>query len=352
MRLIPAVILCALLGIVYWVGATVFTHRIQTDITERSTAAISPFKADVNLLVDGRDVTITGLVNTEDQKQQAEQKIDSVWGVRASQNLLAVREPYKFHATYSEATGLIVSGAVDTPDAISYMNQSISPIVTGGKLSTNARPMINSGQKLAAGASALLMLQQGSVAIDERQLLLTGDAEDETVKNNIETSLRKKRNLIEPLEIVTNINVVNFMTKACRELLDSAIDQSSILFEVDKYTVRDKYKGTVTAYTQVLKTCPGDLLIEAHADQDGSENYNQILSQKRADAVADALIDDGTVADRIHTFSYGETRPIASNESTRDKAYNRRVDIEYVHSRIMPTTTSIQQPIISSQSPE
>ena len=80
MRLIPAVLLTALLGVVYWVGATLFTDRIQNDITERSSAAIAEVNPDVDLSVDGRDVTLSGWVNTETDRTHAKETVDSVWG--------------------------------------------------------------------------------------------------------------------------------------------------------------------------------------------------------------------------------------------------------------------------------
>ena len=94
------------------------------------------------------------------------------------------------------------------------------------------------------------------------------------------------------------------------------------------------------------------ILIEAHADQDGSEQYNEALSNRRANAVANALTDMGVADARIHTFAYGETRPIASNETTSDKTYNRRVELQYVQPTFpeAPDLNSIA--IISSQSAE
>ena len=351
MRLIPAVILCALLGIVYWVGATLFTDRIQTDITERSSAAISDLQPNVDLSVDGRDVTLTGLVNTENQRDQAKQKVDAVWGVRASQNLLEVRDPYSFHGTHTTPGVMTMSGNVDSPGAIDYMKRSITPIVPQGSVATTGRTMPNSGQKLALGAGALMLLRNGDLKIDEEQFSLTGDAEDIDAKNRILTKLDRNQSVIDPLQLITDISVVNNMTQACRNALDSVIDQDTVLFEVDRSEVTTRYQDTVAAYAQLLQICPGIVLVEAHADHDGSENYNETLSMQRADAVAQLLWDSGVQTERVQTFYYGETRPIASNETVHDKSYNRRVDLEYVHP-LVPKHTSIQQPIISSQSAE
>ena len=351
MRLIPAVILCALLGIVYWVGATLFTDRIQTDITERSSAAISDLKPNVDLSVDGRDVTLTGLVNTENQRELAKDKVDAVWGVRASRNLLEVRDPYSFHATHTTPGVMAMSGTVDSPEAIDYMQKSIAPVTPQGSLGTTGRTMPNSGQKLALGAGALMLLRNGDLKIDEEIFRLTGDAEDLDAKNQILSNLDRNQSDIDPLQLITNINVVNNMTLACRTMLDSVIDQDTVLFEVDRSEVTARYQDIVADYAKLLQTCPGIVLVEAHADEDGSEHYNEALSMRRADAVAQLLRDNGVQTHRVQTFYYGETRPIASNESVHDKSFNRRVDLDYVHP-LVPKHNSIQQPIISSQSAE
>ncbi len=351
MRLIPAVILCALLGVVYWVGATLFTDRIQNDITERSSEAITPFKPDVDLLVDGRDVTITGLVNTENQREEAKAMVDSVWGVRASRNQLAVRDPYSFNATNKQPDGMIMSGIVDSPEAIDHMKKSIMPVTPAGNVGTTARPMVNSGQKLALGSNALLQLKNGELNIDEDVFLLTGDADYAEVKDRIESELNANQALIDPLLLRTDINVVNSMSLACRTSLNSIVDLDTVLFNVDQAIVADGYKQTISAWSSLLEVCPGVVLLEAHADQDGSEDYNQQLSHKRASAVTQLFVNRGIAKDRVQAFSFGETRPVASNETTGDKVYNRRVDLEYVHTEMLKLN-SIQPSIISSQSAE
>lgn len=65
--------------------------------------------------------------------------------------------------------------------------------------------------------------------------------------------------------------------------------------------------------------------IEGHTDSDGSNSYNQQLSENRAKNVAFHLMDNGITRDRINTYGYGEERPIASNTSPEGKRENRRV---------------------------
>lgn len=67
--------------------------------------------------------------------------------------------------------------------------------------------------------------------------------------------------------------------------------------------------------------------IEGHSDSVGAEQYNQDLSQRRAEAVVEALTNSGVDADRLTPRGYGESRPIASNETEAGRAQNRRVTV-------------------------
>jgi outer membrane protein OmpA-like peptidoglycan-associated protein len=67
--------------------------------------------------------------------------------------------------------------------------------------------------------------------------------------------------------------------------------------------------------------------IEGHTDSVGSDDLNQRLSERRADAVRDALMARGTPSERIRTRGFGETQPIAGNDDPGGRQQNRRVEI-------------------------
>ena len=137
-----------------------------------------------------------------------------MWGVRASQNLLEVRDPYSFHATHTTPGVMEMSGNVDSIDAIEYMKDSISPVIPQGTVRTKGRTMPSSGEKLALGAGALMLLRKGDLKIDEEKFQLSGDAEDADAKSRILAELDNNQSVIDPLQLITNINVVNNMTQA------------------------------------------------------------------------------------------------------------------------------------------
>lgn len=87
------------------------------------------------------------------------------------------------------------------------------------------------------------------------------------------------------------------------------------------YTTLDQVASTIAEYPQTLVEVGG------HTDSTGAEAYNQQLSERRASAVAQYLIARNVAASRVTTASYGETRPIASNDTADGRQQNRRVEI-------------------------
>jgi outer membrane protein OmpA-like peptidoglycan-associated protein len=85
------------------------------------------------------------------------------------------------------------------------------------------------------------------------------------------------------------------------------------------YTEVSRIAGILNKYNQT------QIEVGGHTDSTGDEQYNQQLSMRRADAVKNALVQQGINPSRIRTYGYGESRPISSNAAT-----NRRVEITII----------------------
>ena len=70
-----------------------------------------------------------------------------------------------------------------------------------------------------------------------------------------------------------------------------------------------------------------NLSIEGHTDSKGTEEYNQKLSERRAEAVANYLVKLGVDRDKVSAVGYGESNPVATNETDSGRQLNRRVEI-------------------------
>ena len=103
---------------------------------------------------------------------------------------------------------------------------------------------------------------------------------------------------------------------------------SGLLFGVDKSDVSSTAQTNLTELSSTLnKYDDTEILIEGHTDADGADDYNQALSDRRAEAVRRSLVAQGVRAGRISTVGYGETQPLADNATTQGKAENRRVEV-------------------------
>ena len=106
---------------------------------------------------------------------------------------------------------------------------------------------------------------------------------------------------------------------------------SGITFAYDDAAVQPQFQPTLNEVAATLAQYPKTYIdVLGHTDSDGSDIYNQGLSERRAQSVAAYLSAHSVQSARIATRGYGETQPIASNTTTEGKAQNRRVEIKIV----------------------
>ena len=102
----------------------------------------------------------------------------------------------------------------------------------------------------------------------------------------------------------------------------------SVLFASGKSVLLTEAKTRLDQVAEVLlTTAERNLTVEGHTDSQGNDAYNMTLSQARADAVRDYLVQRGYQADRIKAQGLGEGRPVAENGNAEGRANNRRVEI-------------------------
>lgn len=100
-----------------------------------------------------------------------------------------------------------------------------------------------------------------------------------------------------------------------------------ILFGYDRSDLSASAEGNLDKLVSVLKEYPDtNIEVQGHTDSKGSDSYNQGLSQRRASAVATYLRNRGVSSSRITTKGYGESAPVATNDTDDGRAQNRRVN--------------------------
>ena len=161
-------------------------------------------------------------------------------------------------------------------------------------------------EKAAAEAAraAALQQQQAAEAATERA---------ETEKAELRERLRQQLNLILETRETARGLVVNI---------------SDVLFDFDKSTLKPGAREKMAKLSGILLAYPGlKIQLEGHTDAIGSEDYNQKLSEERAETVRAYLVSQGVPGSALTAVGFGKTRPVADNATAEGRQQNRRVEM-------------------------
>lgn len=125
---------------------------------------------------------------------------------------------------------------------------------------------------------------------------------------------------------LTTVQVGGPAPKAC------TLEVYGVNFDTDKATLRPDAASVLEQVLAMLKqNIASQFEIGGHTDDVGSDAHNLTLSDARAKAVVDWLVAHGIAASRLTSHGYGETRPLAPNNSDKNRAKNRRVEMKNRH---------------------
>jgi outer membrane protein OmpA-like peptidoglycan-associated protein len=103
---------------------------------------------------------------------------------------------------------------------------------------------------------------------------------------------------------------------------------SGLLFDTNKAELKQASRDNLTDLARILNKYPDtNILIEGHADATGGEEWNLELSKLRAQSVSNYLAGQQVMETRFTTMGYGESQPVASNDTADGRAANRRVEV-------------------------
>ncbi|MFC6646728.1 OmpA family protein [Granulicella cerasi] len=106
------------------------------------------------------------------------------------------------------------------------------------------------------------------------------------------------------------------------------VNMNDVLFDTGKYTLKPGTQVSLAKVATILQLYPGlKVHVEGYTDSVGGDDYNQKLSENRANAVKDFLTQNGVPADNVTSQGYGKTHPVADNGTKEGRAQNRRVNL-------------------------
>ena len=162
----------------------------------------------------------------------------------------------------------------------------------------------------AARAAALAQQQQTQAQLDQARL-------------SAEQAEQEKAQLREQLR--QQLNTILETRETARGLI---VNMSDVLFDTGKYTLKPGAREKLAKIGGIVLAHPGlKLQVEGHTDSVGSDEFNQRLSEERADSVRSYLVSQGVGADAITAVGYGKVKPVADNNTAAGRQQNRRVEL-------------------------
>ena len=126
-------------------------------------------------------------------------------------------------------------------------------------------------------------------------------------------------------KLVEQLNLILETRETARGLI---VNISDVLFDTGQYTLKPAAREKLAKVSGIVLAHPGlRLQVEGHTDSVGSDEFNQQLSEKRAAAVRDFLVQQGISINAVTARGFGKTTPVASNDTAAGRQLNRRVEM-------------------------
>lgn len=152
---------------------------------------------------------------------------------------------------------------------------------------------------------------------------LSAESQAQQARAAAEQAEREKAELRQRL--MQQLNVILETRETARGLI---VNLSDVLFDFDKATLKPGAREKLAKIAGIVLAHPGlELSVEGHTDAVGSDEYNQRLSERRAQSVHSYLVEQGIARDVIATAGFGESRPVATNGTAAGRQQNRRVEL-------------------------
>ncbi len=321
----------ALLALLAFLCVTRNAPRIEAELTDASRAAFGGVGLSPELVtVDGRDACIR-LPADAAGTATGREALAGVVGLRVIEAGCDVAELVAASFCAERAPEeILVDGTLPAgvADAVYAVIDHLAPglPVTRDIVTANAGDAAWTGALPGAINLVAARVLDPSLCVEGGQVVIRGRVPSEAVRDGVVSELTR---LFPGLEIVDDLAVRP--PETAQELqrgLDQFVASRVIEFEFDSDALTPEGRVTADEVGALLASTPGlRVEIAGHTDSVGAEDFNLDLSQRRALAVRNHLVEDlGLSAGRFETTGFGETRPIADNGTPEGRQENRRTE--------------------------
>ncbi len=242
--------------------------------------------------------------------------------------------PYVFQANKDPVTQtLTLSGYVPDNAVHAALVAAAGRKFFSEKIADNLKASIGAPGGFAAAVvvalGGLSRLSTGTLVVSDREVKLSGDALFDAAAGQIREMLPKSlpQGWQAKAELSVKPPASPVDSTVCQQLFKDLLGKARIRFEPAKANIDPDSTGLLDRLIETAQRCAGTQIeIIGHTDSAGADEFNQALSEQRAQAVADYLTKAGLPSQRFSTTGFGSSQPVATNETDDGKAQNRRIE--------------------------
>jgi outer membrane protein OmpA-like peptidoglycan-associated protein len=259
---------------------------------------------------DARSITIKRL---DDERQDAERKAAEAREAQAKQ-AAADAEKARLEAQLAQEKAARDQAAAEAARAAALAQQQEAEKSAELAAQQKAEAEATAAQATQQAAQAAAMAAQQKAAAEaeaQRAQLAAAQAESEKAE------LRK--------QLLAQLSTILQTHDTVRGLI---VNMSDVLFDTGSYTLKPGAREKLAKISGILLAYPSlKVQVEGHTDSVGGDDFNQRLSEQRAEAVREYLVDQMVPANAVSAFGFGKTRPVATNDTAEGRQQNRRVEL-------------------------
>lgn len=295
--------------------------RIEQDITQRVTERfnLNGLSSNITSAVDGRDVTLSGVVSTDAVKTEAGKIAQSIHGARAVNNNIQVARVPAPEPVVQRAPEPTFAPAMEEPTFdldIDFDVEQPQPIIMG-----DVEPAV-----------------ENSIMVVEPEVMLEPVVEVAPVVEEQPVIVYEEPKLDGPLKVksgriirrgVDNVIARKTSVAECENDLTSVLWNNKVNFDSGRATIKKSSYPLLDKAVVAAKNCHKDTIItiNGYTDNVGDSEANRQLSLRRARAVGQYMLKRG-VAKQVKVVGHGENNPIADNDTEEGRAENRRIEFK------------------------
>jgi outer membrane protein OmpA-like peptidoglycan-associated protein len=262
-----------------------------------------PAREAVQTAQDARSITLKRL---DEERQEAERR------AAEAREALAKQQAEEAEKAKLEAQLAQEKAAREKAEAEAAREEALAKEQEAQKAAEIAAQQKAAAEAAAAQASDLAAQQKAAADAEaERARQTAAQAESEKAE------LRK--------QLLQQLSSILQTQDSARGLI---VNMSDVLFDTGSFTLKPGAREKLAKISGILLAYPSlKIQVEGHTDSVGGDDYNQRLSEQRAQSVREYLVDQMVPADSVTAFGFGKTRPVAANDTPEGRQQNRRVEL-------------------------